>query len=154
MRSHQDYCLRVCAICWRKTQRQACPALIKEFVILKYSMVSHFSFWNMLSMQLNVIPMCLCLWPEIQKHCHWTELTFQQTSLPILHIEVRTLVWTGNLTDHQIKLGSLPSVEENFRKENREQLAFQLLELSFTLLQSTNSFILPSSYSSYQIRNS
>ncbi len=39
MRSHQDYCLRVCAVCWRKAPRNASPsgeALIKEFVISNY----------------------------------------------------------------------------------------------------------------------
>ncbi len=40
MPSHQDYCLRVCAVCWRKDQRKAYPteeALIEEFVISNYT---------------------------------------------------------------------------------------------------------------------
>ncbi len=43
--SHQDYCLRVCAVCWRKAQRKAYPteeALIQEFVISNYTTESAF----------------------------------------------------------------------------------------------------------------
>ncbi len=45
MPSHQDYCLRVCAVCWRKAQKKGSPseeALIKEFVISNYEIESLF----------------------------------------------------------------------------------------------------------------
>ncbi len=39
MPSHQDYCLRVCTVCWRKAKKEA---LINRFVISNYEIESPF----------------------------------------------------------------------------------------------------------------